>query len=264
MRPRTEKLYVVIADDERPARSFLSMALRRFADVEVVGEAVNGMEAVALIEEKQPDLALLDLQMPEVDGFGVVRLLKKNHLPMIAFVTAHDEYAIRAFEVNAIDYILKPVEPSRLRRTIDRAIHRLEQENDRSAGKEKTRIRSAAIDYEREHRKPLQRIPIRLRNEIILLPIEQLVSIEAEGELMHLTTTAKERHTMSYRLKDLVAQLDPHNFVQLGRGAVVNVDMIRRIVPSSGGTYTIVLYDDRELPVSRIQSRILREKFFRL
>src|SRR2546422_11704111 len=124
----TDKLRVVIADDERPARSFLASVLRTFNDVEIVGEAANGMEAVSLIESKRPDLALLDLQMPEVDGLGVVRLLKKNRTPLIAFVTAYDEYAVRAFEVNAVDYILKPVETARLRQTIDRARERLERE----------------------------------------------------------------------------------------------------------------------------------------
>src|SRR5438552_2624852 len=115
----TDKLRVVIADDERPARSFLAAILRQFEDVELVGEATNGMEAVTVIESKRPDLALLDLQMPELDGIGVVRLLRKNRTPLIAFVTAFDEHAVRAFEVNAVDFILKPVEPARLRHTID-------------------------------------------------------------------------------------------------------------------------------------------------
>src|ERR1051326_5208111 len=119
MSKTADKIRVVIADDERPARSFLAAILRTFSDVELLGEAVNGMEAVTLIESKQPDLALLDLQMPEVDGLGVVRLLKKNRMPLVAFVTAYDEYAVRAFEVNAVDYILKPVEAPRLRQTID-------------------------------------------------------------------------------------------------------------------------------------------------
>ena len=98
-----DKLRIVIADDERPARAFLASILRTFTDVQIVGEAVNGMEAVTLIESTQPDAALLDLQMPEVDGLGVVRLLKKNRMPLVAFVTAYDEYAVRAFEVNAVD-----------------------------------------------------------------------------------------------------------------------------------------------------------------
>src|ERR671936_220635 len=124
-----EKLRVVIADDERPARSFLETILRKFDDVQLVGTATNGMEAVALIESKKPDLALLDLQMPELDGLGVVRLLKKNRTPLIAFVTAYDEHAVRAFEVNAVDYILNPVEAARLRQTLDRARERLERDD---------------------------------------------------------------------------------------------------------------------------------------
>src|SRR5918994_7438959 len=110
----------MIADDERPARSFLAAMLRAFEDVEIVGEAGNGSEAVELIEREKPDLALLDLQMPELDGLGVVRLLRKDATPLIAFVTAYDEYAIRAFEVNAVDYLLKPVSTERLGQTLER------------------------------------------------------------------------------------------------------------------------------------------------
>ena len=132
------KLRVVIADDERPARSFLASVLRKFDDVEIVGEAANGIEAVALIESLQPDLALLDLQMPELDGMGVVQMLPKNRTPLVAFVTAYDEHAVRAFELNAVDYILKPVEAARLRQTITRVQERLERD-DYHAGRNRSR-----------------------------------------------------------------------------------------------------------------------------
>ena len=122
----TARLRVVVADDERPARAFLVDLLQSFDDVTVVGEAAAGKEAVAIIEQERPDLALLDLQMPELDGIGVVRVLKKQWMPLIAFVTAYDEYAVRAFEVNAADYLLKPVERTRLRETLNRAHTRLE------------------------------------------------------------------------------------------------------------------------------------------
>src|SRR5947209_6746016 len=171
-----EKLRVVIADDERPARSFLAAILRTFNDVEILGEAVNGMEAVTLIESKQPDLALLDLQMPEVDGLGVVRLLKKNRMPLVAFVTAYDEYAVRAFEVNAVDYILKPVEAARLRQTIDRARERLEREEDKAEAAE--RVNAAVSEYDIVGGRPLlERIPVRPHDEIVLVPVSQIVSI---------------------------------------------------------------------------------------
>ena len=119
------RLRVVIADDERPARSFLAALLRSFEDVVIVAEAASGREALAAIERERPDLALLDLQMPELDGMGVVRMLKKHEMPLIAFVTAYDEYAVRAFEVNAVDYLLKPVERTRLREALNRAQERI-------------------------------------------------------------------------------------------------------------------------------------------
>jgi DNA-binding LytR/AlgR family response regulator len=262
MSDNMDKLRVVIADDERPARSFLMSILRKFDDVEVVGQAANGMEAVTLIETKRPDLALLDLQMPEVDGLGVVRLLQKGRMPLIAFVTAYDEHAVRAFEVNAVDYILKPVESGRLRQTIDRVKERLERDDYHA--EETERVRAAAADYESEERKPLQRIPVRSRDEIVLIPVDQLVSIVADGELLNLRTINNQTHTICYRLRDLAARLEPGRFVRLGRGTVVNVDMIRRIVSVPGGTFTIFLSDNQEFRVSRIQSRILREKLLRL
>jgi YesN/AraC family two-component response regulator len=122
----TANLRVVIADDERPARAFLASLLRAFEDVSLVGEAKSGKEAVVVIERERPDLALLDLQMPELDGIGVVRMLRKTDVPLIAFVTAYDEYAVKAFEMNAVDYLLKPVEKKRLRETLNRAQSRIE------------------------------------------------------------------------------------------------------------------------------------------
>ena len=259
----TEKLRVVIADDERPARSFLASILRTFKDVEIVGEAANGMEAVHLIESRHPDLALLDLQMPEVDGLGVVRLLKKNRTPLVAFVTAYDQYAVRAFDVNAVDYILKPVEAGRLRQTIDRARERLEREDFQV--EEAERVRAAISDYEAAGGSPqFERIPVRQRDAIILVPVRQIVSVVADGELLHLHTSENETHTISYRLRDLAARLDPSLFVRLGRGTLVNVEMIRRIVPMPGGTFTVVLNDNQEFRVSRLQSRVLREQLLKL
>ena len=258
--PQTEKLRVVIADDERPARSFLEGLLRSFDDVKLVGTAANGVEAVTLIESKKTDLALLDVQMPELDGLGVVRLLRKNRTPLIAFVTAYDQHAVRAFDVNAVDYLLKPVDAARLRQTIDRVKERLEREDYKS--EETERVRAAAADYESS--KPLERIAVRRGDEIVLVPVSRLFSIVADGELLHLRTQENETHTICYRLRDLAARLNPNCFVRLGRGAVVNVDMIRRIVPVPGGTFTVVLADGQELQVSRIQSRLLREKFLRL
>ena len=146
------KLRVIVADDERPARSFLVALLRSFEDVVVVGEAASGREAVSVIETERPDLALLDWQMPELDGMGVVRMLKRTQRPMIAFVTAYDEYAVRAFEVNAVDYLLKPVEKARLRETINRAQERVEHAE--IVSEQATRVDAAFTAYESAARLP--------------------------------------------------------------------------------------------------------------
>jgi len=259
----TERLRVVIADDERPARSFLAAMLASFDDVTIVGEAANGAEAVDVIERERPDLALLDLQMPEVDGLGVLRLLRKDRVPLVAFVTAYDEFAVRAFELNAVDYLLKPVDRARLRDTIDRAHERLERADVRVV--ETERVRAAAEDYEAASRTSfLERIPVRRRDEIVLVPVAAIASVVADAELLHVTTATGERYTLSYRLKDLERRLDPERFVRLGRGTLVQVDRIAKISPMPGGTYMVTLADGARFSVSRLQSRVLRDRLLRL
>ena len=262
----TSTLRVVIADDERPARALLAGILRSAPDVDLLGEATSGPEAVRLIEQLRPDLALLDLQMPEVDGLGVVRLLKADAIPLVAFVTAYDEYAVRAFELNAIDYLLKPVEPVRLRQTLMRAHERLERE-DFGARAEAARLRHAMASYEESPAAPggyLRRIPARKRDDIIMIHVDQIASIVADGELLHITTVSNERHTITYRLKDLEGRLDPAQFVRLSRSAIVNLDAVVRVTPMTSGTYLAMLTNRQEIGVSRLRARVLREQLFKL
>jgi two-component system, LytTR family, response regulator len=255
-------LRVVIADDERPARSFLATLLRSFPDVRIVGEADSGRQAVSVILREKPDLVLLDLQMPELDGLGVVRALKKPDLPVIAFVTAYDEYAVRAFEVNAVDYLLKPVDKSRLRETLNRAHERIERSED---GDQTTRIQAAARAYESVARPAyLDRIPIRRRDELTFVLVEDIASIIAEGELLHLFTSKHTRHTITYRLKDLEARLDPSHFVRLGRGTLANLDAMVKVNAMPGGTHVAAMNNGQKLQISRIQSRRLRARLFKL
>ena len=257
------RLRVVVADDERPARSFLVALLRSFEDVAVVGEASSGREAVAMIEKEKPDLAFLDWQMPELDGMGVVRQLKKQSLPLIAFVTAYDEYAVRAFEVNAVDYLLKPVDKARLRHTLNRAQDRMEHAE--IVAEQASRVGHALDTYESSARPPyLERIPVRHREEVVIVPVQQIASIVADGELLNITTTRNERHTITYRLKDLERMLDPARFIRLGRGTLANVDQIGKVAVMPGGTHVAILANGQKLPVSRIQSRVLRERLLKL
>lgn len=257
-----DRLRVVVADDERPARSLLVSMLHTFDDVEVVGEAVDGASAVELIERAKPDLALLDLQMPEIDGIGVVRLLKRGAMPMIAFVTAYDEYAVRAFELNAVDYLLKPVDAGRLRETISRAVDRLDRDDVRAVSLRN--VRTAVNAFDASGAGPLRRIPVRRKNEIVLVPVNEIASIIADGELLHLTTIRGVKHTIAYRLKDLEARLDREEFVRLSRGTLANISAITKATPMPGGTFTLSLSNGQELQTSRFHSRVLRDRLLRL
>jgi DNA-binding LytR/AlgR family response regulator len=258
------KLRVVIADDERPARLFLKNLLQEFDDVEIVGEAENGVEAIEMIKEKKPDLALLDLQMPASSGLDVVRLLRKSQMPLIAFVTAFDEYAVQAFEVNAVDYLLKPVEKARLRATLQRAHERLEQTDLRLT--EAKKLKTAVETYQATSGRDqfLERVPVKKQDEIFLVPVREIVSIVADGELLHITTVQNQRYTINYRLKDLEARLAPDRFVRLSRAALANLEMIAKISPMPGGTYVVTLKNNQQLAVSRLQSKLLREKIFKI
>jgi two-component system LytT family response regulator len=280
-------LRVVVADDERPARHFLLALLRGAPDVEVVGEAGGGAEALAVIEQTRPDLALLDLEMPELDGLGVVRALERrlprDRMPLVAFVTAHDAYAVRAFELHAVDYLLKPVDGPRLRRALERAHDRLERADMRAGAAtalrtavrevEAARAEAAELD-EADHGDatpaaaaalgPLARIPVRRRDDVVLVPVPDVLSVVADGELLHLSTRAGERHTITYRLKDLEVRLPPGEFVRLSRGALVRVSAIARVSPMPGGTYVVTLAGGAQLPVSRLRSRVVREQLLRL
>jgi two-component system LytT family response regulator len=256
-------LRVIVADDERPARKFLVGMLEACAGVELCGEAASGQEALELIEQTRPDLALLDLQMPELGGLDVVRQLSPDRLPLVAFVTAFDDFAVEAFELNAIDYVLKPAERARVEATVERARERLRSAE--PAAQRAAALASATATYEQTTRRGyLTRVPVRRRDEVVLLPVRQIASIVAEGELLHLTTTANERYTITYRLHALEARLDPQRFIRLGRGILANLHLIARVSPMPGGTYMAILSNGQQLAVSRIQSRMLRETLLKL
>jgi two-component system LytT family response regulator len=255
-------LTVVVADDERPARRYLTSLLQQCDGVHIVGEAANGAEAVSVIRTERPQLALLDLQMPEMGGLEVVRSLSKEELPLVAFVTAFDDHAIEAFELNAIDYLLKPVQSARLQETLDRARARLIS---RQPAAEQAALARASTAYERGGRRPYaERLPLRQRDKVALVPVRSISSIVAEGELLRIRTVTHETYTIAHRLHALEARLDPRRFIRLNRGTLANVDLIAHVSPMPGGTYVAVMSDGEELPVSRLQSKTLRETLLKL
>ena len=257
----TMALRVVVADDERPARSFLTALLRAAPGIVLVGEAASGPEAVAMIDAEKPDLALLDWEMPELDGLGVVRALHGRHLPFVVFVTAYDEYAVRAFELNAVDYLLKPVTKERLREALGRVRQRIEEQE--AAEEQRARV-DAAVESLESRAAYLERLPVRTRDEVVLVPVAHIASIVADGELLNITTQRNDRHVIAFRLKDLEARLDPARFIRLGRGTLANVDLIGRISAMPGGTHVVSMTNGQQLAVSRLQSRVLRERLLKL
>ena len=247
----------LIVDDERPARGFLISMLKSCPDVTIVGEAADGVEAMSLIEEVRPDVLLLDLQMPGIDGRDLVARLPPKNRACVIFVTAHDDYAVRAFDLDAVDYLTKPVTLPRLREALDRARDRLTERVADESGLEVAT--PAGVEGDR-----LRRIPVRHRGDYLLVPVARVVSIIAERELLHITTDQRERFTITYRLKDLEEQLDASQFVRLSRSALVNVHWIARVIPRPGGVHTVVLRDGQEIAMSRMQSRVLRAQLLRL
>lgn len=257
------KLRIIIADDERPARRFLRSLLNTFEDTEVVGEAETGIEAVEVIEKLKPNLALLDLQMPEATGLEAVKMIKKKSMPLIAFVTAYDEYAVRAFDLNAIDYLLKPVDRFRLRETLNRAQERLDQNDFQERETEKLHLASEI--YEESIRSPyIERLPLKHRDMIVFVPVDEISSIVSDAELLRITTKDKITYTINYRLKDMELRLDPNKFVRLSRGSIVRIEMISHVHPMPGGTYGVVLKNNQQLTVSRIQARIFRQQYLKI
>ncbi|MFN6962439.1 MAG: LytR/AlgR family response regulator transcription factor [Pyrinomonadaceae bacterium] len=254
------KLRTIIADDERPAREYLRAMLLDLDNVDIVGEAANGEDALEMIVDLKPDLALLDLQMPVLSGLDVVRSLDADEMPLVTFVTAHDDFAIKAFELNAVDYLLKPVERRRLRESIDRAAARMDRDGWQRYESERVRDAAGSIDPSSK----IERIPVRHRDSIILVPVAEVASLTADGELLNIVTADRERYFINYRLKDIESRLDPRRFVRLSRSAIVNLDHVDRITNLPGGTFLVSLSNGQEFAASRLQSRTLREKYLKL
>jgi two-component system LytT family response regulator len=254
-------LKVLIADDERPARSFLTALLRQHPEVQIVGEAADGASAVQLVESLRPDLVFLDLQMPELDGLEVVRLLKPDAMPLVVFVTAYDQFAVRAFEANAVDYLLKPVEPARLAAALQRAQDRLERDDNRAAASVAKAVSTIEAAGERAY---LRRLPVRHNDDVVLVPIERIAALEAQDETVRVTTAANERFTVATRLKDLEARLDPDRFLRLSRSTICNGDLIVRVTPVDGGLLQFTLASGLKLTASRMRSRELRGRLLEL
>lgn len=247
------KLRVAIVDDEKPARDRLRRLLAAMPDVELVGEAGDVASAVELLDREKPELCLLDVQIPGGDGFDVLRLT--THMPHVVFTTAFDHYAVRAFEVKSLDYLLKPVHRERLQD----AVRRARQASGRGAAESDTMRR--LLEEIRAHRPattPLL-IPAKRGAKILLLDPGEVIWFETEGELVH--ARAADGRALVERPLAEMEELLAGSFFRIHRSYLVNLSKIGAIVPEEGGTYRVVMKDDTHtaLPLSRRQAQKLRE-----
>jgi len=237
---------VLIVDDEPPARRKIRRFLDKDAGVLVVGEAGNGERAIRAIRELEPDLVFLDIQMPRVDGFGVLEALRKGPLPEIVFVTAHDEYALKAFEFAALDYLLKPFDSERFTQALERAKQRLR--GDGGAGLD-DRLQELLARMER--RPPeAGRLLVKTRDRALLVNTADVAWIQAAGNYVELHVSG-QTYLMRETLQGMSRQLNPDTFLRVHRSFLVNADHIREIRPWSHGDHLIVMRDGAKVRLSR-------------
>ncbi len=240
-------LRVLVVDDEAPARRKILRLLRDEPAVEIAGEADSGDTAVAAIKKQRPDLAFLDVQMPGLDGFGVIQSLNAANIPLprVVFITAHDRFALRAFEVHAFDYLLKPVVEERFREALRRARTAHEQSADGYA----SRLGAMLDQLQRERSLP-ERLLIQEDSRSIFVAVKDISWVEADRNYV-LLHCDKKTHTLRSTLDAVQNMLDPKLFVRINRGTLVKLDAVRELLPWFHGEYKVMLHDNTELRWSR-------------
>jgi two-component system LytT family response regulator len=240
------KIRTIFADDEPLARDRLRQLLSAEPEIEIVAECSDGRSAAEKIEELKPDLVLLDVQMPELDGFGVIEALDQEKLPLVIFVTAHDQFALKAFEVHAIDYILKPFNAERFRTALNRALARLKQEQ----AKDLSSHLSALLGEVRQSGKPLDRLVIRSDGRMIFVKLDDVDWIEAADNYVSLHVGA-QNHLLRETMNALEKRLPNEKFMRISRSTIVNLDRIKELEPLFHGDYVVVLRNGTKLTLTR-------------
>jgi two-component system LytT family response regulator len=255
----SRKIRTMIVDDEPPARRNLRALLKGVPDVELVKECGNGRDAVCQIRALQPDLIFLDVQMPELDGFEVLENLAGHPLPVIIFVTAYDQYALKAFEVSALDYLLKPFDDARFQRALSQARRQIEQQDASELGRKLLTLlgtREVKADTPPRY---LTRLMVKTAGRVIFIRAEEIDWIEAYDNYVRLHVGGKA-HLLRQTMNELEAALSPERFARIHRSTIVNLDRVKELRPHFNGERLVILHDGTELKLSRIRKEWLERR----
>jgi two-component system LytT family response regulator len=249
------KIRTLIVDDEPLARERIRGLLQKEPDIEITGECADGFTAVTAITGGKPDLVFLDVQMPELDGFGVLERLGSEAMPAVVFVTAYDKFALRAFEVHALDYLLKPFDGERFRTALERARERIQR---RQAGELSDRLGELLADL-KTGGKPADRLAVKSGGKVLVLKLDEIDWIEAADNYVNLHIGG-ESHLHRETMSALERRLSAGKFVRIGRSTIVNIERIKELQPLFHGEYAVILRNGTRLTLSRSH----REKLDRL
>ena len=237
-------IHILIVDDEQPARKKLRSFLKEEENIESIIEAENGIEAAKLIQEKKPDLVLLDIQMPGMTGFEVIETVGVERMPAVIFVTAYDQYALEAFEMQALDYLLKPYDQERFKKSFSRALERIQFNNENAS------LYKKLIEKLHGGKKYLQRIMVNTGHRFFFVKTSEVFYISADEKYVKLHTE-KDTHLIRDTMSAMEERLDPAKFARIHRSCIVNIDFIKEMQPASHGDYIAILKNGTTLTISR-------------
>ena len=243
-------LRVIIADDERLARKKLHILLESEPEVQVVAECEDGRQTISAIHAHLPDLLLLDIQMPDLDGFQVLNEVPPGEMPVVIFTSAYDQYAIRAFEAHALDYLLKPFDQERLHHSIERACSEVRKSGDREITHRIMDLLSRVRSETRSGPEPEGRLVIRAKGRVIFLNLDEIDWVEAAANYVRLNV-GKESYFFRETISRVAERLNPNLFIRIHRSTIVNVRKIKELIPVNSGEYIVILKTGKELSCSR-------------
>jgi len=240
----------LIVDDMILARKRLRRVLRQDAEIEIIGECADGREAVEAVARMKPDLMFLDVQMPEMDGFQAMAEIGAENAPVVIFVTAFDHFALRAFEVHALDYLLKPFDAERLKKTVERAKEQIKKRGANDGVQAADERLLALLKDVKTEPKYLRRLTVKSRGRTIFLTVDDIDYIEAEGNYLSLQV-GKESHLIRSAMHQFEQKLDPEKFARIHRSTIINLDRVKEMHPMFNGDQLVIMKNGKELTLSR-------------